>query len=603
MRSKEKPKYGWASCLGFMLGTAWRTRKRVPFVCLLLACLRTGQSLVQLFLGPEILRRVETAAPLPELLGAVGLFTLGLLLLSGVVKYVDGITPWSRADVRSSLVLDANDKSCTTSYANTLDPVFQRLQRKAEYAMDGDSEATQHIWTTLTDLLNTVLGFCVYLLLLRDLEPWLLVSVTVTAAAGYFATLRVQAWEQAHRRESEGYFAKLAYLYETARSPRVAKDVRIFGLKSWLDQICERVLMLVDGFLSRRERAHLLGSLAAVVLTLARNGLAYFVLLRLALEGKLSAAEFLLYFTAVTEFTGWITTFRERCAELRRECLDISAVREFLDWPEPFRFGAGAAIPERADGCELRLEKVSYRYPGAERDTIHSMDLTIRPGEKLAIVGLNGAGKTTLVKLLCGFLDPTEGVVRYNGVDIREFDRREYYHRFSAVFQEFSVLDVTVAENVAQRTEDIDRARVADCLEKAGLTEAVAALPQGMDTHVGRKVYLDGVEFSGGQTQRLMLARALYRDGAVLVLDEPTAALDPIAEDDIYRKYSAMTAGKTSVFISHRLASTRFCDRILFLADGQIAEEGTHEALLAQGGGYAELFEIQSRYYREGRHF
>ena len=164
-------------------------------------------------------------------------------------------------------------------------------------------------------------------------------------------------------------------------------------------------------------------------------------------------------------------------------------------------------------------------------------------------------------------------------------------------------MDVTVAENVAQAAEGIDREKVARCLEQAGLTEAVEKLPQGMDTHVGRKVYLDGVLFSGGQTQRLMLARALYKDGPVLVLDEPTAALDPLAEDNIYHKYNDMTAGKTSVFISHRLASTRFCDRILFLADGQIAEEGTHESLLASGGGYADLFEVQSRYYREGRDF
>ena len=227
----------------------------------------------------------------------------------------------------------------------------------------------------------------------------------------------------------------------------------------------------------------------------------------------------------------------------------------------------------------------------------------MHPGEKLAVVGLNGAGKTTLVKLLCGLLDPTEGTVFLNDVDVKTFDRDAYYTLFSAVFQEYALLSTTVAENVAQADEKIDEARVWDCLEKAGLSQAIRALPQGIHTHVGREVYLDGVLFSGGQTQRLMLARALYKNGPILMLDEPTAALDPIAEDDIYQKYSAMTQGKTSVFISHRLASTRFCDRILFLDHGQIAEEGTHEALLAKNGGYAALFEVQSRYYQEGREF
>ena len=158
-----------------------------------------------------------------------------------------------------------------------------------------------------------------------------------------------------------------------------------------------------------------------------------------------------------------------------------------------------------------------------------------------------------------------------------------------------------MAETVAQDVDHIDMDRVKDCIAKAGLTEKIASLPQGYDTHIGKNVYLDGVEFSGGQTQRLMLARALYKDGPFLVLDEPTAALDPIAENDIYQKYNEMTAGKSSVFISHRLASTRFCDRILFVKDGVIAEEGTHDQLLKKGGSYAKLFDIQARYYQEGR--
>ena len=167
------------------------------------------------------------------------------------------------------------------------------------------------------------------------------------------------------------------------------------------------------------------------------------------------------------------------------------------------------------------------------------------------------------------------------------------------MFQDFSVLSATVAENVAQCRTGIDEARVWHCLDEAGLIEKVQSLPKQLETQIGREVYEDGVELSGGQTQRLMLARALYKDAPVLVLDEPTAALDPIAENDIYQKYNEMTAGKTSLFISHRLASTRFCDRILYLKDGRVAEEGTHEELLKRGGGYADLFEVQSQYYRE----
>ena len=348
-------------------------------------------------------------------------------------------------------------------------------------------------------------------------------------------------------------------------------------------------------------RAYLWSDLADLLLTFLRNGIGYWYLLHITLKNGLPAAQFLLYFSALSGFGTWVTGILAQLSELHQESLDISVLREFLEYPEPFALAGGDPIPTPADGkYELRLEDVSFRYPEAGKDTISHLSLTIRPGEKLAIVGLNGAGKTTLVKLLCGFLDPTEGRVLLNDRDVRSFNRKQYYGLFSAVFQDFSVLEATLSQNMAQQMDGIDTQRVRRCLELAGLTEKVAALPKGLDTPIGRRVYEDGVELSGVQTQRLMLARALYKNGAILALDELTAALDPIAEDDIYRKYNAMAAGKTAMFISHRLASTRFCDRILFLKDGRIAEEETHQQLLEKNGEYARLFAVQSRYYQKG---
>ena len=382
----------------------------------------------------------------------------------------------------------------------------------------------------------------------------------------------------------------------------MAKDIRIFGLQNWLNELLDQIHNLYLDFSLRCERVEVLADIIEAILTIVRNGIAYVYLIHMALNEGLSVSEFLLYFSAVTTFTVWVMGILQEMSTLHKESLDISRLREFLDYPEPFKFENGEDVPT-ATNYELKLEKVSFRYPGTQTDIIHDLNLTVRPGEKLAIVGLNGAGKTTLVKLLCGLLDPTSGVVTLNGKDIRDFNRRSYYGLFSAVFQEFSILDVTVAEQIAQTMVDIDYEKVEACVEKAGLTSTIKKLPKGLETHVGREVYLDGVLFSGGQTQRLMLARALYKNGPILLLDEPTAALDPIAENDIYMKYSEMTQGRTSLFISHRLASTRFCDRIIFVADGGIKEEGTHESLLALGGEYAKLFEVQSRYYQEGKEF
>ena len=602
MKEKTKPKYNAVQNVGWMVKIAWKVRRRVLFICIAMASLEVLYNLAQLYVAPEILGCVERHAPMGELLGTIGLFTLALFLTMGLKEYFKQIALFPRVDVRSNIVGMIGRKCNMTSFPNTLEAKFIKLREKAHQSTQGNNEATEEIWETLTLLMQNVGGFLVYLTILSHLNGVLLGVIVATCVVGFLVSRYSDNWTFRHREEEESYYAKKSYIRRKAESVELAKDIRIFGLQGWLNELLDRVQNVYLDFLLRSEKVRLLSDVAEALLTMARNGIAYAYLLHMALRDSLSVPEFILYFTAVSTFTTWVMGILQAAQKLHEESLDISQVREFLDYPEPFRFEGGVAIP-KADAYELKLEHVSFRYPGAEEDTIHDLDLTVRPGEKLAIVGLNGAGKTTLVKLLCGLFDPTEGRVLLNGVNVRDFNRREYYGLFSAVFQEFSILDVTVAENIAQTNENIDAQKLWDCIEKAGLTQTIQKLPKGLDTHVGREVYLDGVLFSGGQTQRLMLARALYKDGAILLLDEPTAALDPLAENDIYQKYKDMTAGKTSLFISHRLASTRFCDRIIFVADGHITEEGTHDQLLARGGAYAKLFEVQSRYYQEGKAF
>ena len=599
---KEKPKYNTVQNVSWMVKIAWNNRKRVLLFCVLTAILEVLLNLTQLYIAPEVLLRVEQKSPMWMLLTTIGVFTVALFLINGFKEYVRQNTLFARVDVRSAIIAKVAKKCNMTSYPNTLDADFIKMREKAHLACEGNNQATEHIWQTLTMLLKNIGGLIIYLTILSRIDAVLLLVVIATCFAGFFVSRYTNNWRYARRDEEEQYFQKKYYLRNKSESVEMAKDIRIFGLQNWLNELLDQIHNLYLDFSLRCERVEVLADITEVILTVARNGIAYIYLINMALNEGLSVSEFLLYFTAVTTFTTWVMGILQEMSALHKESLDISRLREFLDYPEPFKFENGEEIPA-AENYELKLVNVSFRYPGAETDTIHGLNLTVRPGEKLAIVGLNGAGKTTLVKLLCGLLDPTEGAVLLNGKDIRDFNRKSYYDLFSAVFQEFSVLDVTVAEQIAQTTVNIDYDKIADCVEKAGLTSTIEKLPKGLETHVGREVHLDGVLFSGGQTQRLMLARALYKNGPILLLDEPTAALDPIAENDIYMKYSEMTSGKTSLFISHRLASTRFCDRIIFVADGGIKEEGTHESLLALGGEYANLFEVQSRYYQEGKEF
>ena len=599
LKPKGKPAYGMGACLAFMMRMAWRNCRMLLVLAALYIALTVSTSMAQLFIAPVVLDRVETHAPLSALLYAIGGFSLALLLLQAATGYVKQNMFHTRFEVRSAIICEINRKAFATSYPNTHDAAVLRMLDDALEHCSDNSRPAEHIWLTLGELMIAVLGFALYMAVLSGLSLPVILVVCLTAALSVMAGRRVQAWDVRHEEERSAINKLTYYIAAKAEDRKAAKDIRIFGLGPWLQDIHRAACGTAEALIARRERLYAMTCAADALLLVARNAVAYAYLIHLMLQRGLPASQFVLYFTAFTGFSQWVTQIMNQGLELRRECIGISRILQYIRLPEPFRFEGGVPVPE-ADGYELRMENVTFRYPGADRDIIKNMNLTLHPGEKVAIVGLNGAGKTTLVRLLCGFYDPTAGRVLLNGQDIRTFNRQEYYALISAVFQEVSQLDLTMAEQVAQRIEGIDMDRVRTCIEKAGLASRVQKLPQGLDTHIGKQVYLDGVDLSGGEMQRLMLARALYKDGAILMLDEPTAALDPLAEHDIYMKYSEMTAGRTSVFISHRLASTRFCDRILFLKDGVIAEEGTHEQLIARGGEYAKLFDVQAHYYREG---
>lgn len=584
----------------WMIGIAYKNCKRVLLFCVLTAVLEVLLNLTQLYIAPGIIKCVEQKVSIKVLLTTILAYTLALFFINGFKKYIEENTLFSRIEVRTKIIAMVSKKCNTTSYPNTLDANFIRLRDAAYFACEGNSEATEHIWQTLTMLLKNIGGLVAYLFILSSFDPFLLLIIILTCFISFFVSRYANNWHYANKIEGEKYYHKKRYIRDKAESIKLAKDVRIFNLKDWLNELLDLVHNQYLAFRLKGEKVDLLADITEVVLMLIRNGVSYIYLINMTLNDGLSVSSFILYFVAISTLTNWIMGVLKEMSTLHKECLDISSLREFLDYPEPFKFDDGKDIP-LASNYEIRLENVSFHYPESDIDIIHNLNLTIHPREKLAIVGLNGAGKTTLVKLICGLLSPSEGRVLLNGDDISDFNRNKYYELFSAVFQDFSILDVTIAEEIAQCKDNIDYQRIKECIDYAGLSDTINKLPQGLNTHIGREVYLDGVLLSGGQMQRLMLARALYKNGPILLLDEPTAALDPLAESEIYQKYSDMASNKTSLFISHRLASTRFCDRIILIKDGGIKEEGSHEDLLKLDGEYAKLFEVQSRYYKQGK--
>lgn len=357
----------------------------------------------------------------------------------------------------------------------------------------------------------------------------------------------------------------------------------------------KEIMEIWKKILSKRCAAEVVNLLIAFF----REGLVYLFLIAGVLDGYLSIGDFALYTGIFVSFSSLMTKIIESLSRVRAQSLLISDYRLFMDMPDEEE-GEELSLDAQG-GCTIDFENVSFSYPGSGRTLFNHLNVHIGKGEKIAIVGMNGAGKSTFVKLLCGFYQPDEGRVLIDGTDISRYSRASVLRLFSALFQDVSFFSMSVAENVAFQTKDrIDETKLGQSIQKAGMEQKIHSLKNGVDTTLTKHLETDGAELSGGEYQKMGMARTLYKNGAIFILDEPTSALDPLAEEEIYSKFREMTEDRTSLFVTHRLASTRFCDRIFVFRDGGISEAGSHEELMEKQGEYYKLYSLQASYYQEG---
>ena len=385
------------------------------------------------------------------------------------------------------------------------------------------------------------------------------------------------------------------YLVNVMLEERRADDIRIGHLDHFLDvQFGKAMEHFLPMYLDFACFSAITDGKNAL-LSLLSNFAAYLVIGARALYGVLPIGDVLLYAGSVTRAMSDLQTFLATGSEFDYINSYLSTYEDFIAQPS-MAYDGTLPIEKRDDGqYEFAFHDVSFSYPGTNIPVLEHVTLSFAVGEKTALVGRNGAGKTTLIKLLCRLYEPTSGYITLNGIDIRKYSYKEYTQAFSVVFQDFHLFSLPLDENIAAGTE-IDEAALQSSLAKVGLTECVQRLPQGTHTRLYNNNGT-GVDLSGGEAQRTAIARALYKDAPFVILDEPTAALDPIAEAEIYEQFSQMISGKTAVYISHRMSSCKFCDRIIVLDHGRIAEDGTHDTLLANHGIYANLYETQAQYY------
>ena len=508
-------------------------------------------------------------------------------------------------------------KAINTDYLNIEPQPKQKIMGKGVQAIQSNYEGVEEVSTLSIHLVTIVLGIFSYGTVIFILD-WRILAITLGMfVADVLIRNHAVKFGDSHRESFSEPWRKMHYYERNSMNISAGKDIRIFGLKRLFNHHFDLMINTYKKFRYNYQLKWYYPTISDTAFNLARDFLAYTLLIHKVLSGQIDAATFTVYLGIIASFSQYIYDVSMHFANLRDSSHQFNDYHDFMNQKDVFNRDY-AAMPDNdktnkpdndtrksdndMSAPSIEFRNVSFTYEGSDKPVLTNVSFKINADEKIALVGNNGAGKTTIVKLLCGLYPPTSGEILIDGKSINDIGVEKFQDMISVLFQDTSPIALSIAENICGcEPQDADRQKLHDCLEKAGLLEKVNTLIKKEGTYITQTLDEKGVVLSGGETQKLLLAKAMYKNGPMLILDEPTSALDPIAESRMYEEYNQMADKKTAVFISHRLASTKFCDRILFLDNGQIVEEGSHDQLMEKGGKYREIFDIQSHYYKESK--
>ncbi|MBP5250753.1 MAG: ABC transporter ATP-binding protein, partial [Lachnospiraceae bacterium] len=598
-KNRFHKEYGLWSNMRYVAKSMFRTEPKLRIIIAVLVISVTATRYLWTFISKFVIDAVTGQQSIKYLI------VLMLALVAAQLVFTLAET-WAQYDnwyryisVRFVEIINKNRKFMTQRYQNLEDKDVMDCYQKAGNATNNNNNGVEGMMHVMENFATNLAVVIVGLVIMGTLSVPIVIGMALIAVFNFAVknhtnkVCKKRIWDPLAT-----WWRKDGYMSYTFTDFSAAKDIRMYGLKDYL--IGKYKELSKERLAAQKEnelRWWVCGLIGNALWLIAESGL-YAWLIYSVIHKDLSIGNFTLYLGSAATFFNNVLAILDRVNDLLARSREVDDFRSFMDIDNDLDEG-GKSVP-KFDKYEFTFEDVWFKYPGAENYALKHLNLTVKAGEKLAVVGLNGAGKTTFIKLLLRLYEPTQGRILLNGTDISEYNRQEYYRLFSPVFQEVCLFAFPLHLNVSMSTvSDSDKEKAVRCLEDAGMAEKIRELKNGVDTEVLKVVEDDGVDFSGGEKQKIALARALYKNAPVIVLDEPTAALDAIAEARLYQDFDRLVSGRTAIYISHRLSSTQFCTNVAMFKDAEMVEYGTHDSLLKAGGAYSEMFNVQAQYYVE----
>lgn len=594
--------YGTLKNCGFILKQTWKHTPALIFIIIIHAIVSAMITImdaitIKLVLDVIIGAINDNSQDISQLLITTAIITAILIFLNAINCAVDR-NFWRFVLLRMKIINMRIAKALRMNYQNLENPEILDLHNKAINASSSNNNGIEGLLHNIDSFACGVAKAIASMAIILTLNPLLVLIMTTLCVVQYFFFVHTV------KRDREEYWNKCnpvqrraGYINNISGDFSYAKDIRLYSTKNWIIDSFKKVNLESFRLFSFSRNLWAKNSVVSHTVSLFQEAILYIWVIAEFIINAMTVGNLSMYLGGVRSFTTTLNEILQLVGTMKQNSMQVDDFRRFIELDDGME--TNKKVP-RSGSYTFEFKDVSFKYSGQEVYALKNLNLKITAGQKLAVVGLNGAGKSTFIKLLMRIYDVTEGCILLNGVDVREYNREDYFNLFSPVFQDIHLFAFPLSQNISMSPpEQTDKKTVEKCIADAGLKAKVDELPHGIETEMLKVKVDDGVDFSGGEKQKLALARALYKNADIVVLDEPTAALDALAEYNLYQNFNSMIGKKSAIYISHRLSSTRFCDEIAMFMNGEMVEYGNHEELLAKGGEYAKMFNVQAQYYKD----